>query len=234
MRIAAVADLHCSAESARELKSLFYEAGQEAELLVLAGDLTNMGRVEEMQILLEMLRSVRVPIVAVAGNHDHESDQLDTLVAMMTESGIHVLDGSTCEVKGVGFVGTKGFCGGFGNLAVQPFGEQALKHFIRSSIDEAAHLENAITKMPTRPLVAVLHYAPIKQTLEGESPELFAFLGSSLLAAALDRHDVDLILHGHAHNGSLEGRTEGGIPVHNVCRFVQKRFTKRPYALIDI
>jgi Icc-related predicted phosphoesterase len=234
MRIAAVADLHCSDKMVSELKPLLQEACQEADVLVLPGDLTHKGRIDQMQILLDLLAHVSVPIVAVAGNHDHDSDQQETLVAMLTESGIHVLDASACEIGGVEFVGTKGFCGGFGDLAIHPMGERILKRFLNETVEEAARLEKALEKISTRPVVGVLHYSPIKETLEGEPPELYAFLGSSHLASVFDRHDVDLILHGHTHKGSLQGKTERGTPVLNVCRFVLKRYTDRSYALIDL
>ncbi len=234
MRIAAIADLHCTTNSVGKVRKLLEDVEKEADLLILAGDLTNMGRLDEVEVLLDDLRLIPLPMVAVVGNHDHESDRLDELLRMLTESGIHMLDGDSCEIDGVGFVGAKGFCGGFGNLAVQPFGERALKSFIQSSIDEALLLEKALAKLDSAKRVGVLHYAPIKETLKGEEPELYPFLGSSLLGSALDRRGVDVIVHGHAHNGVLEGKTEKGIPVYNVCRFVQKRYGKRAYAIFDI
>lgn len=234
MRIAAVGDVHCTAESEKEVRELIHEAASHGDVLALAGDLTNMGRVEEMEVLLRILQPVSIPIVAVVGNHDHESDQVETLVGMMTESGLHVLDGDIWEVDGVGFIGTKGFCGGFGHLAVQPFGERALKMFIRTSIDEAFRLESSLLKLQAEKRVALLHFAPIKETLRGESPELYAFLGSSLLADALDRHGVNMIFHGHAHNGSPSGFTKRGIPVYNVSMQVQRRFNGRGYGLFEL
>jgi uncharacterized protein len=185
-------------------------------------------------VLLRELEHLKLPIIAVAGNHDHESDQIELLVKMMTDSGIHVLDGSVCKIKDVGFVGTKGFCGGFDKLAVQPFGERALKIFIQASINEAAHLDSILAQLECEKRVAILHFSPIKKTLEGEERELYPFLGSSLLARSLDRHGVDVIVHGHAHHGSLEGETPRGIPVHNVCRFVRIRAGLKPYFVFEV
>ncbi len=234
MRIAAIGDLHCKTTSAGQMRALLEGIEQEADLLVLAGDLTNVGLPEEMGVLLKDIEDLALPMIAVVGNHDHENDQLDVLIEMMNERGIHVLDGSTVEINGVGFVGTKGFCGGFGKYAVQPFGEQTLKTFIKTSINEARLLENAISRINCSRRVAVLHFAPIKETLEGEAQELFPFLGSSLLADALDRHRVDVIVHGHAHNGFPEGHTAGNIPVYNVSRFVLNKHLKRSYRIIEV
>lgn len=234
MRIAAVGDLHCRVNTADLMRQVFAGVEQEADLLVLAGDLTDTGLPAEMEILLEELSRHPLPMVAVLGNHDHESDKAGSLVEMLTAQGITVLDGNAFEIDGVGFVGTKGFCGGFENLFVQPFGERALKNFIQVSIDEALALENAAAKLDCAKRVAVLHYAPVTDTLQGEPLELFPFLGSSRLANALDRRGVDVIFHGHAHHGAPEGRTPGDIPVHNVSRFVQQRFGERAYCLYEV
>ena len=234
MKIAAIADLHCRANSAGTIGPLLAGVEDEADVLVLAGDLTDNGLLDEIKILESELEGLSLPIVAVLGNHDHESDQAEALTAMLCSQGINVLDGTVCEIGDVGFVGTKGFCGGFDNLFVQPFGERALKTFIQTSIDEAVNLENALTRLDCPHKVAILHYAPIRETLQGEPPELYPFLGSSRLANALDRHGVDLVVHGHAHHGSLHGRTTAGIPVHNVCRFVRARHGQPPYCLLEV
>jgi Icc-related predicted phosphoesterase len=206
----------------------------QADVLIIAGDLTDSGLPAELKVLLEELAHVRLPIVAVLGNHDHENGMEEELTRMLRGSGILVLEGNAVEIGDVGFAGTKGFCGGFDGRMVQPFGEKAIKDFIQTGIDEVMRLENAVTKLDSRKKVGVLHYAPIKTTLEGESPELFAFLGSSRLGAALDRHGVDVIVHGHAHNGSPEGRTERNTPVYNVCRFVQQRKSQKPYCVFEL
>jgi uncharacterized protein len=232
LRIAAVADLHCRVNST--ITPLLEGVGENADLLILAGDLTDTGLPTEMRVLLDELKRVPLPILAVLGNHDHENDKADELIMMLQDVGILVLQGNAVEINDVGFVGTKGFCGGFDERLVQPFGEKAIKDFIRTGIEEAMRLENAAAKLDTERKVAVLHYAPIKQTMEGESPELFPFLGSSRLGNALDRHGVDAIVHGHAHHGAPEGRTPGGIRVYNVCRFVQERCCNRPYLVFEV
>jgi len=227
-----MADLHCRVNSA--LTPLFEGVEERADLMILAGDLTDTGLPAEMSVLLGELKHLSLPILAVVGNHDHENDKAEELCTMLRDTGVLVLEGNVIEIEGVGFIGTKGFCGGFDDRLVQPFGERAIKDFIRIGIDEALRLENAVTKLQTERRVAVLHYAPISGTLAGESPELFPFLGSSRLASALDRHGVDVILHGHAHHGSPEGRTPGGIPVYNVCRFVQQRCCNRAYMVFEV
>jgi Icc-related predicted phosphoesterase len=234
MRIAAIGDLHCKAESVGMIRQLLEGVDRKADILVLAGDITNMGLEEEMKVLLDELKWFSMPIAAVVGNHDHESNRIELMVRMMSDSGIRVLDGTACMIYDVGIVGTKGFCGGFGKLHVQPFGEGALKSFIRTSIDEAKRMDKALANLNCRSRLAVLHYSPIKETLKGEEVELYPFLGSSLFADVLDRHVVDVIVHAHAHHGSPHGFTPGHIPVHNVSRFVQNRFNHCTYELLTI
>ena len=184
---------------------------------MVAGDLTNYGRPDEMEPLLNVLVRLRVPTSAVLGNHDYESSREDELIRMLTQEGIKVLDGSAYERDGVGFAGTKGFVGGFGRGVSTAFGEPEIKTFVRASIDEALKLERVVSQLRTQKRVIVLHYAPIAATVEGEAPEIFAFLGNSRLAEVVDRHGADLVLHGHAHNGKCDGKTPGGVPVHNVA-----------------
>jgi Icc-related predicted phosphoesterase len=217
MRIAATADLHFTPQNATTLRSQFDKVRDHADLLVLAGDLTNYGRPAEMEPLLNTIVRMRIPTVAVLGNHDYESEQQEELMRMMTAEGIKVLDGSAYERDGVGFAGTKGFVGGFGRGALTAFGEPEIKAFVRASIDEALKLERATSQLRTTKRVVVLHYSPIAATAEGEAPEMLPFLGSSRLAEVIDRHGADLVLHGHAHNGTADGRTTAGIPMHNVA-----------------
>lgn len=234
MRVAAIADLHCRAHSGGRMRQLLEGIEDEADVLVLAGDLTNLGLTEEMEVLLGDLQHFAMPKVVVLGNHDHESDQSELLVHMMESRGVEVLDAEVWEYRGVAFVGTKGFCGGFGRCRLQPFGESLLKTFINESVHEVVRLESALESIETDRRFAVLHYAPIAETLHGESPQIYPFLGFSLLADALDRHGVNVVVHGHAHHGSPEGTTAGGIPVHNVSRYVQSRHTGCPYRLFDV
>jgi Icc-related predicted phosphoesterase len=215
--------------------SILQEAqSQNPDVLILAGDLTDSGLPSELEVLLVELKQFSIPILAVLGNHDHENDQAQELTDMLNQANVCLLDGTVMEIDGVGFVGTKGFCGGFEDLFIQPFGERALKQFIQTSLDESVRLENALAKLDCQYKVAVLHYAPIRKTLEGEPLELYPFLGSSRLANALDRRGVNVIFHGHAHHGFPEGVTPGGIPVFNVSRFVLKQHFDRSYCFYEM
>ena len=217
MRIAATADLHFTPARFQALHDQMNRVREEADVFVLAGDLTNYGRPEEMEPLLNVLVRLRLPIVAVLGNHDYESGREGDLMRMLSQEGIKVLDGSAYERDGVGFAGTKGFVGGFGRGVLTAFGEPEVKTFVRASIEEALKLERAMSQLRTQKRVIVLHYAPIAATVEGEAKEIFPFLGTSRLAEVVDRHGADLVIHGHAHNGRCDGKTPGGVPVHNVA-----------------
>jgi uncharacterized protein len=235
MRIAATADLHYSAQTLGILKDQLNRVRDEADVFVVAGDLTNFGRPEEMEPLVNILVRLRVPTIAVLGNHDYESGKEAELSRMMTSEGIKVLDGTGYERDGVGFAGTKGFIGGFGRGVLTPFGEPEVKAFVKASIDEAMKLERAMSQLRTAKRVVVLHYAPIAATVTGEAPEIYPYLGSSRLAEVVDRHGADLVVHGHAHHGSLNGKTTGGIPVHNVAiTLLQAQQPATAYRVFDI
>jgi uncharacterized protein len=217
VRIAATADLHFISPRYIAIQEQLAQVRDQADLLVLAGDLTNYGKPAEMEELLKSLGRSRIPIVAVLGNHDYESGSQAILTRMLTDEGINVLDGTAYERDGVGFAGTKGFPGGFGRGALTAFGEPEVKAFVQAAIDEATKLERAMSQLRTEKRVVVLHYAPVAETVQGESPEIFPYLGSSRLAEVIDRHGADMVLHGHAHHGSLDGKTTAGIAVHNVA-----------------
>jgi Icc-related predicted phosphoesterase len=234
MRVAAIGDLHVTTGSDGLVKKLLQGVEERADVLVLAGDLTNVGLPEEMAVLLADLKDFSLPVIAVIGNHDHENDLSEILIDMMRQVGICVLECDTCRIDDVGFVGTKGFCGGFGRWCVATFGEQALKSFVQTSIDEAVGLENALTSLDTPHKIAIMHYSPTRDTLKGEAEEVFPFLGTSRLAEVLDKYGVDTVFHGHAHSGSPKGRTQGGIIVYNVSRFVQTRFGEQAYRVIEL
>src|SRR5437764_2842478 len=217
MRVAATADLHFTPARFSALHDQLNRVRDEADVFVLAGDLTNYGRPDEMEPLLNVLVRLRLPIIAVLGNHDFESERQADLIRMMTQEGIKVLDGSAYERDGVGFAGTKGFVGGFGRGVLTAFGEAEIKTFVRAGIDEALKLERAMSQLRTKKRVIILHYSPIAATVEGEAHEIYPFLGTSRLAEVIDRHGADLVLHGHAHNGKCDGKPSAGIPVHNVA-----------------
>jgi Icc-related predicted phosphoesterase len=235
MRIAATADLHFAPASHSAVLDHLGKARDEADVLVLAGDLTNYGQPTEMEPLLNALVRLRVPTVAVLGNHDYESGREQELMQMMTTSGIKVLDGTGYERDGVGFAGTKGFIGGFGRGVLTAFGEPEVKAFVKASIDEALKLERGMSQLRAGKRVVVLHYSPIAGTVNGERPEIFPFLGTSRLAEVIDRHGADLVLHGHAHHGTLTGKTTAGIPVHNVAiSLLQAQQPPGAYRVFDI
>lgn len=232
VRVAAVADVHCTKTSAGVLRPLFAEMAEAADVIALCGDLVDYGFPEETHVLANELAGVlksRVRVVAVLGNHDFEAGQPEMVKQILCQAGVTVLDGDSVEIEGIGFAGTKGFGGGFGRRALEPWGEPAIKAFVRESVDESLKLESALARLRTPHRIALLHYAPIQTTVEGEPPEIFPFLGSSRLEEPLNRYEVTAVLHGHAHHGSPAGQTSTGIPVYNVSIPLLKRhFPERP------
>jgi Icc-related predicted phosphoesterase len=216
IRIAAIGDLHYPKTSSSVLQPLFAHAAQHADVLVLCGDLTDHGLEDEARMLAKELTAAKIPVIAVLGNHDYEAGKAETVVTVLSEAGVHILDGDSIEIAGVGFAGVKGFAGGFGERALQPWGEPIIKAFVHEAVAEALKLESALAKLRTGLRVALLHYSPIHVTLEGEPAEIYAFLGSSRLEEPLTRYPVAAVFHGHAHRGRLEGRTRDGAPVYNV------------------
>lgn len=235
MRVAATADLHFTPQSYAKLKDQFERVRDEADVLLLAGDLTNYGQPGEMEPLLNVLVRLRVPTIVVLGNHDYESGKEEELCRMIVSAGIKLLDGTAYERDGVGFAGTKGFVGGFGRGMLTAFGEREIKQFVQVSIDEALKLERAMAQLRTQKRVVVLHYSPIQETVQGEAPEIFPFMGTSRLAEVVDRHGADLVVHGHAHHGKLDGRTPAGTPVHNVAiSLLQSQKPSSVYRVFDL
>jgi Icc-related predicted phosphoesterase len=237
VRLAALGDLHYPKSPPEILQPLFAHINAQADVLLLCGDLTDYGRPEEAQGLARSLAAqVKIPTLGVLGNHDFESDAASEVEKILREAGIIMLDGEMCEVHGIGFAGVKGFAGGFGQYALQPWGEAAIKHFVHEAVHEALKLESALAKLHTPQRIALLHYSPIQATVQGEAPELFPFLGSSRLEEPLNRYGVTAIFHGHAHQGSPEGYTTGGIPVYNVAMpLLQKAFPGQPQCrVIDV
>jgi uncharacterized protein len=235
MRIAATADLHFTPERYSVLRDQLDRVRDEADTLVVAGDLTNFGKPEEMEPLLNAFVRLRLPIIVVLGNHDYESGKQAELAQSLSSAGIKVLDGSTYQREDVGFAGTKGFVGGFGRGMLTAFGEEEVKTFVRAGIDEAIKLERAMSQLRTAKRVVVLHYSPIAATVLGENPEIYPFLGTSRLAEVVDRHGADLVLHGHAHHGKPDGKTPAGIAVHNVAiTLLQAQDPPAVYRIFDI
>lgn len=217
IRIAALSDTHCTRQSQGLLAPLLHQAAAAADIMVLCGDLTDYGLPDEAQVLAREIQGVRAPVVAVLGNHDFESGHADEVKAILTVAGVTVLDGESIELHGVGIAGIKGFAGGFGRHTLGPWGEPAMKSFVHEAIDEALKLESALARLRTSQRLALMHYSPVRGTVEGEPPEIFAFLGSSRLEEPLMRYPVTAVIHGHAHKGSPEGQMSNGVPVYNVA-----------------
>jgi Icc-related predicted phosphoesterase len=229
VRIAAVGDLHSTRTSQGALQALFAQVAEAADMLLLAGDLTDHGLPEEARLLAHELAAMRLPTVAVLGNHDYESNQQDQVRDILADAGVTMLDGDACEVLRIGIAGVKGFAGGFGKRALGAWGEPVIKQFVHEAVNEALKLEAALARLRTRQIVALLHYSPIQQTVEGEPPEIYAFVGSSRLEEPLNRYPVTLALHGHAHRGQLEGATTSQVPVYNVSQpLLARMFPDRP------
>jgi Icc-related predicted phosphoesterase len=237
MRVAAVGDVHCKKTSVGAFQALFAAMAEAADVLVLSGDLTDLGLAEEARVLAKELSAAKSrPVVAVLGNHDYESGETDQVKGILTEAGVTLLDGDALEIDGVGFAGAKGLGGGFGQRALQPWGEDIMKRFVRETVDEALKLESGLAKLRTSQRVVVLHYSPVRDTVEGEPSEIFPFLGSSRLEEPLLRYPVSVVFHGHAHRGRPEGRTRTGVPVYNVCLpLLLETAPERPaFRLVDL
>lgn len=222
IRIAAVGDLHYGVGSPNLLRPSLEHLPARADLLLLAGDLTRCGGTEEIRVLADDLRAVPVPVVAVLGNHDYQADLEEEVRDVLEQADVKVLEGEavTLDLKGarIGIAGTKGFGGGFRGAHGTDFGEPEMKAFVGHTKKLANSLEHALNSLDADFRVALLHYSPIEATLEGERLEIYPFLGSYLLAEAIDNAGADIVFHGHAHNGSEKGRTPAGIPVRNVAQ----------------
>jgi Icc-related predicted phosphoesterase len=236
VRIAALGDLHYGKTTpAGSLQPLFAQISEAADVLALAGDLTDYGLAEEARALVKELAAVRIPMVGVLGNHDVESGQQTEILAILKDAGVTMLDGETTEIHGIGFAGIKGFCGGFGRRALGPWGEDIIKRFVREAEDEALKLESALARLRNDHVVAILHYAPIQGTVEGEPYEIYPFLGCSRLEEPITRYPISAVIHGHAHHGAPEGRTRTNVPVYNVSwSLMKERFPDRPFRVIEV
>lgn len=238
-RIAAVADIHVREGDKGKWVDCFKEASAHADVLVVAGDLTDTGDEQEAQVLADELKACSIPVVAVLGNHDYEKGRHKLIRQILIKQGVHVLDGEPVVISNVGFAGIKGFGGGFDKYLLSFFGEGAMKAFVQEAVDEALHLDRALSRLdaeqPEIKKIAVLHYAPIRETVVGEPEAIFPFLGCSRLAEPLNRHRVVAAIHGHAHMGTFEGKTSDGVPVYNVARpiLIRQGFTQ-PFFLLEV
>ena len=236
VRIAAVGDLHCTKTSNGKVQAVFQQISQKADILLLCGDLVDYGQLEEATVLAKELAPIKIPILAVLGNHEYESGRQQDVQHVLADAGVIILDGDAVEILGIGFVGTKGFGGGFGEQALQPWGENSIKKFVQEAVKETLKLESALAKLRTEQRIALLHYSPIRATVVGEPLEIYPFLGSSRLEEPLNRYPVNAIFHGHAHRGSPEGRTQNNVPVYNVAmKLLAKTFPDQPpYRILEL
>lgn len=239
VKIAAVADVHIRESDKGKWIEYFKHISQNADVLVIGGDLTDTGDEGEAQVLADELKACTIPVVCVLGNHDYEKGRHKLIRRILQNDQVHVLDGEAVIIKGVGFAGIKGFGGGFDNHMLSMFGEGAMKAFVQEAVDEALHLDRALARLEQENegirKIAVLHYAPIAETITGEPEVIYPFLGSSRLAEPLERRGVAAAFHGHAHAGKLEGTTAKGVKVYNVAKpiLLKSGFTE-PYFLLEV
>ncbi|MGI9114556.1 MAG: metallophosphoesterase [Chthoniobacterales bacterium] len=233
LRLAATADIHYGKHSRGSMQETFAEISRSADVLLLCGDLTDYGLAEEAeQLVADLHASLRIPAVAVLGNHDFESGEAELIGKVLDQAGVVMLEGATHEINGVGFAGVCGFGGGFGRRMLNAWGEPLIKQFVQEAIDHAVRLEQALAKLQTEQKIAVLHYAPIRATVQGEDPEIFAFLGSTRLEEPINRFRAAAVFHGHAHNGTAEGVTSAGVRVYNVSAPLLRK-TGQPYRVFE-
>ena len=234
IRIAATADLHARESRRQELERAFESLPEEADLVLIGGDLTTYGSPEEAQVLADACERVTSPVVAVLGNHDWHENRTDEMRAVLERAGVELLDRSWTihEIDGceVGIVGVKGFIGGFAGSHLPDFGEPLLRDVYADTTADVEALEEGLRAVSHCPLrIALMHYSPVPETLVGEPPGIHAFLGCDRLAAPLVEHQPDLALHGHAHAGTFEARV-GEVPVFNVSVEV----TGRPFWIFEL
>ena len=239
VKIAAIADIHVRESDKGKWVECFQSVSEQADVLLLCGDLTDTGKEEEALVLAEELTACTIPVIAVMGNHDYEKDQQEVICNTLKQRNIHLLDGESIVIHGVGFAGVKGFAGGFDKYMLPMFGEAMNKQFVQESVNEALKLDQALVRLEGEEddikKIAVLHYAPVKDTVVGEPEEIFPFLGSSHLAEPLDRRQVTAAFHGHAHKGTLHGKTPQGVKVFNVSKpILLKEGYELPFFIFEV
>jgi uncharacterized protein len=220
--IAAAGDVHAGGAGDERLAAVFADAAHEADLILLAGDLTRHGEPDEAEALATAVRGLEVPVAAVLGNHDWHGNRCDEVNKVLADAGIHMLERSSVVLEvgetSVGIAGVKGFVGGFPDSALPDFGEPSLRRVYAETTAEVEGLDSALGEIESCQVrIALLHYAPISATLEGEPPGIWAFLGSDRLAGPIARHSPDIVLHGHGHMGRFQGAI-GDVPVYNVAQ----------------
>lgn len=235
IRIAAMADLHMRQDKQGAFRQAFEEISQLADILLICGDLTENGLPEEAQALAQELNFCTVPVIGVLGNHDYTNNAQEEIKKILISKQMFILGEQHYTYGDIGFAGVKGFCGGFDNHITQAFGEPILKEFVYEAIKESIKLEETLTRMSTAKKVVLLHYSPIKETVEGEPLEIFPMMGTSRLAEPIDNFGVSMVFHGHVHHGSLMGKTNKGVPVYNVSLPVLLKIPPyKPYKIVEI
>jgi Icc-related predicted phosphoesterase len=236
VRVAATGDLHCREDQHGRFRNFVKHVNEVADVLLLCGDLTDRGTPEEGRTLAEDLSALRIPCVAVFGNHDYEAGAIKAVCAELTKANVHVLDGDHYVYqKTLGVAGIKGFGGGFGRATLQAFGESPVKAFVQEGVNESLKLEAALGQLETPKKVVMLHYSPIVDTCVGELPEIMPFLGTSRLSYPIDHYGAAVVFHGHSHFGSREGKTPGGIRVLNVAMpLLAKTTPEQRFALVEV
>lgn len=238
IRVAAVGDIHVKENDKGKWRTYFQELADQADVLLLCGDLTDTGRPEEADVLAGELAGCPLPVLGVLGNHDFESGGEGAVIEIL-KTHMQLLDGNHMVIKNVGFAGVKGFAGGFNRYKMPAYGEPINKQFVEEVIQETKKLDQALQQLAEQygmiKKVALLHYAPVEETVMGEPAQIFPFLGSSYLAGPLDKHQVQVAFHGHAHAGTLKGKTAGGVQVYNVSvPVLRTNGLKAPYYLLEV
>jgi Icc-related predicted phosphoesterase len=235
MKLAAVGDIHIGINSGGKFTKLFDDVSQEADILLLCGDLTQHGKASEAEILAKELATCKIPVVGVLGNHDYEGNETTEINEILKQARVTMLDGEGFVYKDVGFAGVKGFGGGFDNLILTSWGEPAIKAFVNEAVNESLKLEQALNELETEKKIVLMHYSPIKATVVGEPEVIFPFLGSSRHADTINRLGATVVFHGHAHHGTHEGKTSKDIPVFNVsCAIMERINPAKPYMIYHL
>lgn len=238
-KIAALADIHVKVTDQGKWQELFRTMSQECDIILICGDLTDTGTPEEAHILAEELKACSKPVCAVLGNHDYEHNHPDEVKKILTSMNVHILDGESVVIGDVGIAGIKGFGGGFGHFMLPRWGEQMNKIYVEETVRESLLLETALARIESEDRainkIVVMHYSPIRETLEGEPLEIMPFLGCSRLADPINGREVKAVFHGHAHAGTLHGKTSAGIDVYNVSMSVLKKSGHpKPYFVMEV
>lgn len=236
IKLAVVGDIHVKSHFKDVYKPLMQEISQHADVLLLCGDLTDLGTPEEAHILADDLRSCTIPVVAVLGNHDYQSNQPEEVKKILQENpNVKILDNEPVEHHGIGFAGVKGFIGGFGSYSLGAFGEPLMKQIIQERDNEAYALENQLKALQTEKKVVLLHYSPIRATVADENADIMPFLGSTRYEQTIDQYGAVVAFHGHANAGPHSGKTMTGIPVFNVALPLLETLTpKKQYLLYEV